>query len=91
MYTKILVPLDGSPLAEQVLPYVQILARDLQAQVELLRVISPVPVEMSDPQHGQFTDRAVHYLQVSSPRIPQDLRRFFRSPGNPGRFNRRRG
>ena len=57
MYTKILVPLDGSPLAEQVLPYVQILARDLKAQVELLCVISPVPAEMSDPQHGQFTDR----------------------------------
>ena len=36
----ILVPLDGSALAEQVLPYVQLLAPLLGAQVHLLRAIS---------------------------------------------------
>src|SRR5262245_42114089 len=38
----ILVPLDGSILAEQVLPYVQLLAPILGAPVHLLRAISDV-------------------------------------------------
>jgi len=41
----ILVPLDGSPLAEQVLPYVRILAPVLDARVLLLRVVSEVERE----------------------------------------------
>ncbi len=39
MYTRILVPLDGSKLAEQVLPYVRVLAPALQSQVHLVRVV----------------------------------------------------
>jgi hypothetical protein len=38
----ILVPLDGTSLAEQVLPYVQLLAPILGAPVYLLRGISEV-------------------------------------------------
>ena len=38
MYRRILVPLDGSPLAEGVLPHVQELARSIGAEVVLLRV-----------------------------------------------------
>ena len=38
MYNKILVPLDGSKLAEQVLPYARLLAEAIGAAVELLRV-----------------------------------------------------
>src|SRR5574341_710542 len=38
MYTKILVPLDGSKLAEQILPYARLLAETFAAPVELLRV-----------------------------------------------------
>jgi nucleotide-binding universal stress UspA family protein len=39
MYTKILVPLDGSNTAEQVLPYARSLSRDLKLPIELLAVI----------------------------------------------------
>ena len=35
MYSKILVPLDGSPLAEQILPYVRLLAVTDNIPVEL--------------------------------------------------------
>lgn len=42
MYTRILVPLDGSDLAAQVLPYVLSLGKTLKARVELLNVISPL-------------------------------------------------
>jgi nucleotide-binding universal stress UspA family protein len=38
MYAKILVPLDGSRLAEQILPYVRLLAEVYGVPVELLRV-----------------------------------------------------
>ena len=39
MYTKILVPLDGSAVAEQVLPYVRTLASGLKIPVELMGVV----------------------------------------------------
>lgn len=38
MYKKILVPLDGSPLAEAVLPHAQALAKSEDAEIVLLRV-----------------------------------------------------
>ena len=41
MYKKILVPLDGSKLAEQVLPYARLLAESCGATVTLLRVTDP--------------------------------------------------
>jgi nucleotide-binding universal stress UspA family protein len=39
MYTRLLVPLDGSKTAETVLPYARFLARRLRLPVELLHVI----------------------------------------------------
>jgi nucleotide-binding universal stress UspA family protein len=40
MYQRIIVPLDGSELAESVVPFVQQLASGLNASVELLRVVN---------------------------------------------------
>jgi nucleotide-binding universal stress UspA family protein len=40
VYSKILVPLDGSKLAEVVLPYVQELARRFESEVTLIQVIA---------------------------------------------------
>jgi nucleotide-binding universal stress UspA family protein len=48
MYDKILVPLDGSVLAEQVLPYVRPLAKALVASIELLHTIPPAGPELAD-------------------------------------------
>ena len=43
MYQKILVPLDGSELAECVLPHVEVLARGCQAKsVVFIRVVEPI-------------------------------------------------
>ncbi len=51
MYHKIIVPLDGSPLAEKALPYATSLATQLKATLVLLRVeeTSPLVVEFSEP------------------------------------------
>lgn len=44
MYQRILVPLDGSPLSEAVLPHVEKLARALNIEVVLLHVeVTPAP------------------------------------------------
>jgi nucleotide-binding universal stress UspA family protein len=42
MYTRILIPLDGSDVAAQVLPYARTLAKKLSVPVELLGVVDPV-------------------------------------------------
>lgn len=48
MYNKIVVPLDGSNVAETVLPYVREFADSLKAQIELLGVIEPVLAGIHD-------------------------------------------
>jgi nucleotide-binding universal stress UspA family protein len=41
MYARIVVPLDGSPLAEQALPNAEALARDGSVPIRLIRVVDP--------------------------------------------------
>lgn len=48
MYKKILVPLDGSKVAETILPYVRSIADDLKSYVELLGVTEPVLAGVHD-------------------------------------------
>lgn len=42
MYSRLLIPLDGSKTAESVLPYSRFLSRSLKLPVELLEVVDPV-------------------------------------------------
>jgi nucleotide-binding universal stress UspA family protein len=60
MYTRMLVPLDGSRVAEQVLPYGRFLAKALRLPVELLGVVDPeVLVAFSNPAQGRPLDTLV--------------------------------
>jgi nucleotide-binding universal stress UspA family protein len=43
MYKRILLPLDGSPLAEQALPHAIAIAECFQSELVLLRVLVPLP------------------------------------------------
>lgn len=43
MYKRILLPLDGSPLAEQVLPHAIAIAERFQSELVLLQVLIPLP------------------------------------------------
>ena len=56
MMTKIMVPLDGSPLAETVLPYVQALAKKLALRVLLVRVIRGLRVDWLDWEQSSPAD-----------------------------------
>lgn len=63
MFKKILAPLDGSDLAEQVLPYISLLTKGLEAQVDLLRVIEPLPpVGLTDPARDVYRQRILSEL-----------------------------
>lgn len=42
MYRRVLVPLDGSPLAESVLPFILEIAGPLDMEVVLLRAVPPI-------------------------------------------------
>jgi nucleotide-binding universal stress UspA family protein len=49
LFRHILIPLDGTSLAEQVLPTALTLGSCVDAEFTLLRVIEPVPVAVADP------------------------------------------
>jgi nucleotide-binding universal stress UspA family protein len=44
MYKKILVPLDGSPIAECVIPHIEAIAKACGSDVELISVIEPIEI-----------------------------------------------
>ena len=54
MYRNILVLLDGSRLAESVLPWVSRIARDHGAKVTLLGVVHPFGARFPQPHIGSF-------------------------------------
>lgn len=50
MYKKIMVPLDGSHIAECVIPHIEAIAKKSSAKVELVTVIEPLEI----PTRGQI-------------------------------------
>ena len=56
MYDRIFVPLDGSPLAEQVLPYVTRIAAGMGIPIHLMQVVPPLSEALTDPAHGEAMD-----------------------------------
>ena len=66
MYERILVPLDGSKLAEQALPHAAAHAVRFGAEIVLLKVLGPLP-EPSMAGRG-----VVRSAEVASARLAQD-------------------
>jgi len=46
MYKRVVVPLDGSPVAEAILPFILEIAGPLDMAVTLVRVVPPIPPEV---------------------------------------------
>ena len=93
MYSRVLAPLDGSSLAEQVLPYARLVAAALGSRVELLRVIEPPPLgawdltrEIKNPDTELAHDSEVlKYLDTVAAKLRKtglSVSRSFRT-GNP--------
>jgi nucleotide-binding universal stress UspA family protein len=65
MYSKIMVPLDGSDLAECVMPHVTAIVSAFKSkEVVLARVVDPVRLPISVPARGDFgfTEKDRHQL-----------------------------
>jgi len=63
MYTRIIIPLDGSQVAEQVLPYARFLAKALAIPVNLLQVIDLDAVALlANPEQGRYIDTVLDDL-----------------------------
>jgi nucleotide-binding universal stress UspA family protein len=57
MYTRMLIPLDGSQVAEQVLPYARCLAKALTIPVDLLEVADIETLRLlANPERGRYLD-----------------------------------
>ena len=73
--TRIMVPLDGTPLSEAVLPYVAGLARGLALKVTLVRVVRQVPVavgeknEAAEQEQRWLVETAHVYLEDVAGRL----------------------
>lgn len=46
MYKRVVIPLDGSPLAEGILPFIMQIAGPLDMEVVLVRAMAPIPPEV---------------------------------------------
>jgi nucleotide-binding universal stress UspA family protein len=74
MYQRILVPLDGSTLAEGVLSHVQALAKSLGAELVLLRVAFTHVFPGYDPTQAQVTavQEAEDYVSGLAKRLQEE-------------------
>ena len=59
MFTHVLVPLDGTDLAEGILPYVVRIARGAGARITLLTVVDPDMLEVPGTLRGESSGRSV--------------------------------
>ena len=67
MYKKILVPLDGSELAEQVLPYVEELAGKLNSEVILITICLPgAPLERALTEYIERRAERIQSLGITT-------------------------
>lgn len=70
MFKHFLVPLDGSRLAEMILPVASALARGLGAQVTLLHVVEPAaPKQVHGEPHLLNAAEAQQYLEAIAERL----------------------
>lgn len=76
MLKKILVPLDGSPLAEEILPLVWELACALRGEVLLFQSLDPETLDPQDPQERRYLEE-IRWL--AKPQAEEYLRRIART------------
>ena len=74
MLKTILLPLDGSTLAERALTYAAVLARRCEAKIVLLEAVQAHTLPGVDPSNAQveLTNRAEEYLKTAAGRLGAD-------------------
>ncbi|HUX85525.1 MAG TPA: universal stress protein [Chloroflexota bacterium] len=71
MYREILVPLDGSPLAERAIPFAHALALETGARLLLIRAVPPPRFSEWTADHAKIMVDAERYLESTLP-FPTD-------------------
>lgn len=71
MYKKILVPLDGSPEAECVIPHVEAIAKTGAKEIELISVVEPVEI----PTRGRIALSEDDIKRMTSD-AKQDIKKY---------------
>jgi nucleotide-binding universal stress UspA family protein len=61
----VIVPLDGSPLAEKVLPYVVELAKKMTLEVVFMRAYA-LPPPLAADDYGTYTDELISQMEVEA-------------------------
>jgi nucleotide-binding universal stress UspA family protein len=79
MYSTVLVPLDGSPLAERALPYAARLARAAHTRLVLLRVVP----ELDRSAHTEALQEHVRVRTEAEQYLDQIVARVATDPGTP--------
>lgn len=81
MYSQILVPLDGSPMSEQILPYAQKFATAFRCPVELMHVVDPDTIDaLVDAGRGRLNDTvSADLTKTSEEYLARVARSFFES------------
>ena len=78
MYSRMLIPLDGSKVAEQVLPYGRYLAKALSLPVERFQALDAEALEsLASPAQGRYVDTLVNEKRASSAEYLQTVGRSF--------------
>jgi nucleotide-binding universal stress UspA family protein len=78
MYTRMLVPLDGSRLAENVLPYARALARAFDLRVELLSVVDSIDfARTTNAGHVRDFDPLIEAAMQEGKRYLEGIARSF--------------
>jgi nucleotide-binding universal stress UspA family protein len=80
MYKKLLIPLDGSPSSETVLPYARSLARRLRLPVEFLLVTDRKVTELAHRFSGHCADPETWIRQNRSAYLERVAERFPSAP-----------
>jgi nucleotide-binding universal stress UspA family protein len=82
MYSRMLIPLDGSKLAEQVLPYARYLAKNVSIPVELFQAVDPAALEaLANPAQGRYVDTIIDEKRASSAQYLETVGRSFQTGG----------
>ncbi|ODS30788.1 MAG: hypothetical protein SCARUB_04097 [Candidatus Scalindua rubra] len=71
-YKKILVTLDGSSLAESVLPHARAVGRQFNAEVILLQVVAERDVTIGGIPTGESCGKALRYLKEKASALTED-------------------
>jgi nucleotide-binding universal stress UspA family protein len=89
MYHRVLIPLDGSELAETIVPFAEKVAGPLDAEVVLLRVVEPVApgeamasagllppdtLPLREAEAGEYLAAVVHRLGAKGLRVRSVVR-----------------